>query len=520
MENLKSQGFIRYSDRYKNGKETAIYCHAERIDGKKKNNEVWLGRVFDKEHGIFFNHERGFFRFTVENSFEELTETDIEFYALEKKRPSAIKRPSEIFKSTKILTFGSDFVLNEVLKSAKIDTVFKSAVPEDSDTLMSLIFYKLLDENANKYAKQWWNKSYSRYLFPKAKLESSEISKFYKKIGDEDSIRQFYYTYYPYLKNIMPNCKILIDSTGLPNSINFDLTKKNVHNGIISNEVRLILVMDKNTGWPIYFRYVPGNIVDVSTLEKTLLELKSYKIGISHAIVDAGYYSAKNIATLYKNKIPFLIRSTSTTSLYKNLIVKYKDTLFSTLYRIKYNDRILTMIHEQVDLHGHKAHAYIAMDIQRRFDEQIKLLKNFESKNLTCEEADKSLGTKGMFILLSSKKLKVDEVLPLYYTRQAIEQVFDYAKNDVGLLPLRSHGEDTFRGHLVISFMACIAKIVLNQSLEEKSSFSATSAIHSLNKFGCNVHDNYIYPEDISRESNEIADSLKIQYPVKIKCGV
>ena len=43
------------------------------------------------------------------------------------------------------------------------------------------------------------------------------------------------------------NAGILIDSTGLSNSIHFSLTAVSNHNGMISEEVRLIYVVQQNT---------------------------------------------------------------------------------------------------------------------------------------------------------------------------------------------------------------------------------------------------------------------------------
>ena len=57
---------------------------------------------------------------------------------------------------------------------------------------------------------------------------------------------------------------ILVDSTGVPNATRTDITQINNHNGEISREVRLIYVIDCDNGMPIYFRYVAGNIIDVS----------------------------------------------------------------------------------------------------------------------------------------------------------------------------------------------------------------------------------------------------------------
>jgi hypothetical protein len=40
--------------------------------------------------------------------------------------------------------------------------------------------------------------------------------------------------------------------------------------------------------------------------------------------------------------------------------------------------------------------------------------------------------------------METSEILPLYYTRQQIEQIFDIGKNYADLLPLRVQSEDTF----------------------------------------------------------------------------
>ena len=59
---------------------------------------------------------------------------------------------------------------------------------------------------------------------------------------------------------------------------------------------------------PVYFRYVAGNIIDVSTLITTVSELQQYGISVSQAILDAGYFSEKNALELLDNEIPFLTR--------------------------------------------------------------------------------------------------------------------------------------------------------------------------------------------------------------------
>jgi hypothetical protein len=44
--------------------------------------------------------------------------------------------------------------------------VFKSISTTNSDTLLSLLLYRLLYTNTNKLAYNWWNETYCKYLYP------------------------------------------------------------------------------------------------------------------------------------------------------------------------------------------------------------------------------------------------------------------------------------------------------------------------------------------------------------------
>lgn len=91
---------------------------------------------------------------------------------------------------------------------------------------------------------------------------------------------------------------ILIDSTGLPDSIHFPLTG---HLNI-SNEMRLISILQQETELPLFLRYCPGNVIDVTILTKTILGLKANGIWTKFAILDAGYLTKEN-PRLYKDEL-------------------------------------------------------------------------------------------------------------------------------------------------------------------------------------------------------------------------
>jgi hypothetical protein len=419
-----------------------------------------------------------------------------------------------------ILDFGDAWFLEHVMNTSGLKEIYCKVLPESADTLLALIAFKLLDNATNSYAQEWWDGSYAQQLYPEARLASQRISEFMNDFGREDNMRLFWEAYIAYLREI-PGLidNILIDSTGMPNGIQFDYAALSNHNGTISREARLIFVVERSTSMPVYFRYVAGNIVDVSTLKTTLNQLQAQGVNINHGIMDAGYCSENNIRELFKQNIPFLIRLPAK-SLSDDLIKQHGEGLYSTKYVLRYGNRIIFMKRVPVILYDYEGFAYIAIDAARQRDEQNDYINRcMNNPKMKEKMSDDELKSLGYFVLISSQNLETKEVLPLYYTRQVIEQTFDYAKNDVDLLPLRSHNEDTFRGHLLLSFMATILLIMANKLLKSRKKLEnvcAKKAFHAFRRIKCNVYPNSLVTSEANKIVNLILRELKLSIPQTI----
>lgn len=178
----------------------------------------------------------------------------------------------------------------------------------------------------------------------------------------------------------LDNENVLIDSTGLPNSIHFPLTAISNHNGEINNEVRLIYVVQQKTGLPLYFRYCPGNVIDTMTLIRCLEELKAQEVNIKFAILDAGYYTEENIRELFDNKISFVTRLKCNLTIYKELVREYLSSLESKENLVEYNGRYVYLKCVPINLHGHSAYAYIGLDIERKSSESRNTFRRAKHK--------------------------------------------------------------------------------------------------------------------------------------------
>lgn len=490
--------------------------YAKVLEAKRDKNgerydipKCYLGRVINEEAGIFKNRERGVFKYSLREGFGDIE--DMELY-MEQSYGSKVEL---------ILDFGPEYVFVEALRKEGIWDVFASIIPEKSDTLLTLILHSMLWTEARQFSEDFWMTSYARLIFPNARLKSQRISEFLVELGDEAVFRRFFDIYLKYIivKSKTSRHSIIVDSTGLQNDGHMDLTAINVHNGLVSNEVRLILAMDRTTGYPLYFRYVKGNILDVNSLANTIADLKCYGIDVNHCILDAGYYCGENIEDMDYSKIPYLLRLRAGNNIYDSLVDEHIDGLDTYQNRIIYGNRVVFIKCVPTDFHGSQAFAYVSIDHAVQSDERRNIFMKKQSEFKSDADRDEQLKRCGAFILISKQKIGVDEILPLYYSRQAIEQVFDFGKNYANLLPLRTHNEETFRGHLLISFMATVSIMVIdklfmvaNPRAKNKKPLNFIQARSCLRQMKCQVYKDRVSIIEPDRKSNEVLKALKIKY--------
>jgi transposase len=362
-----------------------------------------------------------------------------------------------------------------------------------------------------RYAENWYIGNYINKLFPNADITSQNISRVLEYLGNESIVRKFFEAYIPFTQRGMSG--VVIDSTGLPNEINMPITDWGHHNGGIAYETRLILAVDRASELPLYFRYVAGNIGDVSTLANTIAEMKKSGIPTSSALVDAGYFSEHNLKMLFESEISFLIRMPSNRIVYRNIINENTD-IENPVYAIKHDKRGLFVKECEIELYGHKAFAYLVLDPQRRGNEISKAVSQMEDDGSDINSTDFS--NCGKMVLMSSEKLDKNEVVPLYYTRQIAERMFCIAKEDLNILPLRTHSEPNFKGFMLLVFISLIATCAVKKRLGNKIPIEL--AVSTLRNLKCKVFYDSIVISEVTKRQRIILESANVVVP-KI-CGV
>lgn len=466
--------FFRYKKIGKQEYAYEITAHWDKATKSSKQKSRYMGVVVDKKKKIF---ER-----------------------------RAQRKDAERF----ILDYGDSFVIQKFLEQSGFAKLLENVFGNETQTLQALITYRLCYGSAMMYAKPWLEGNYAQLQYPQADLSSQRLSEFFKRFSDEGKQQTFFREYIPTLST--GDSGIIIDGTSLPNQIHIPLTAWGLCGEEIDKQARFLLVVDEKSKSPLYFRTLPGNIVDVSTLSNTIKELKQYGVKKAFTFLDAGFFSEGNIKEMYDEGMHFLTRLPAQRVLYKELVAAHAKSLESGPNIVRMGERGLFVKQVETTLFGKKAFAYLVMDPKRKGREVNRLIvQNGDEAEKNAADLEYALSTRGLMILVSSFPVPKSDVVETYYLRQVVEMMFGFSKDDLGLLPLRVHSKDALRGFLFVQFLTLIAFTQLKQKLGVK--YTIEDVLVRMRNLKCKVYPNDLIVSELTKKQREIVEKLGIIVP-------
>ena len=465
--------FIKY--RQFGNKEYAYELTSYRDSQTKKVKHIskYLGVVVDKERHIF---ERRLFRQRTERL---------------------------------ILDFGDSYLVSRFIESTQYGQLFNKVFGKYIETLLALLTYRLCYSSAMMYAETWYEGNYAKLQYKDAEVSSQRISEFFEAIGNEELYQSFFREH---ISNI---CKsksgIIVDTTSLQNQIHIPLTSWGRSGEEIDKQIRFLLVVDKDTSLPIFFRTLPGNIIDVSSLNNTTEELRHYGLESTVVCADAGFFSEDNILDLYAKNINFLMRLPAVRTLYRELIMSEIKDIESPSNGVRYGKRGLFIKRKKVELFGKAVYAYIVLDPERKGRETSRLIRQTADEEEKNIELEYNFMRRGVMILISSFDIPMKEIVPTYYLRQRAEVLFGFSKDDINILPLRVHKEETLRGFLFLQFLTLIIFAQLKKAIGEEH--TVEEILLKMRNLKCKVYENEIIIGEITKEQKEICKILDVVVP-------
>ena len=103
-------------------------------------------------------------------------------------------------------------------------------------------------------------------------------------------------------------------------------------------------------------------------------------------------------------------------------------------------------------------------------------------------------------IIGSSLKIEEKNILPSYYERQYIDQLFGFAKHNNNLLPLIVHSGQSIKSYLMLVFLALVLFVTTRQKLK----VPMDKALLILRSLKANIFENEIVVQEINKKTKNI----------------
>lgn len=379
---------------------------------------------------------------------------------------------------------------------------------EYGDELLSLVFAHCIDYKSVNQMSRWFKRTDLNMILNLEKLTEDRILKALDSIQEENDIEKIETEIFEKIKTIYK-----VDTTGVIYDVtNTYLYGKHCPFGQFGKDkegvkgrplIQIGLGVTKKDGIPIFHKTFNGNISDSRTLHDLIISFKKYNIASGIIVYDRGITSGNNIKYVKKLKWD-TVCGLSSNNILKNITKKItsENKLIDIKKRIKLNNTIFYVFEQKYKIDNVNGKLLVcyneqkAKDIRESRYDEIKnaqeLKKNGEQIKSGLEKyiyANGKINYKaisqdeefdGFSFIFSTKKLRVDEIMRLYFhDKDIIEKAFQTLKGIVKIRPIRHWLYNRVRSHIFICYLSYLLLSLLKLSLK-KINMSPIRALREL----------------------------------------
>jgi len=483
-----------------------------------------LGKVVSLDaagkSGVFLSPTRGLVAYdSVSDAFEILGKEDPRFKAL------------DLFAEPEIHTvFGDVYLFLQFCEKSGLLRVLRTAFSQDREyeRLLSHLLHSVLKDGSKVSCDDFIGKSFASYLFeeiPSGSLGSDTV--YFSMMGEDKSRVAFFKAFVSYMRKKDPQfgTSCYVDSTPLPNTIRDNPFNALCSHGIQSTSIqtRLVLVLDEKTGFPVWYSIIPGNVLDLSTLQSTMEDVaETLDICISNFVLDAGYASKALIESFHcgnkKGKTMTVRMPAKNGYPHKTLYHQTKKLMGNAKYEFIRESHTYFGKHFETDIFDLKMNAYVYVDKDNALEgcRNYRLKHEDEYQGMTDKDKNWTAVRFGFFILLSTDRKEPDAKLDDYFGRTQIETVLKTSKEYLNLLPLSKWSDLTVRGKILSDIISTIALLQLRKTLSEPG-ISTCKLIGKTQSLMCTKKkDGTVIVEVPNKQVKDFYQELKVKVPPSV----
>jgi len=480
-----------------------------------------------------------------------------------KKRESSIgersKKPGPLpITRMKRSFYGASHLFDEIGKITGVFDDLKGCFPDTYRQILSVAYYLILEENNSLSRFSHWQKLHIRPYSDD--IPSQRSSELFQSIDEEGRMSFF-----------EKQAKRRIEQEYWA----FDTTSISSYSDILSQvkkgknkehdrlpQINLALLFGEQSGLPFYYRKLPGNISDVSTVKQLVREFDILGYKKVKVVLDRGFYSKNNINALYQNHQKFIIgvklglqyvktvldEERENLKLWSNLqtqfgaygvcrtiewdyeqerpykgdVLKEKRRAYLLLF---YNpekaakdqadmNEYLTGLYN--DLKEGRHRDYCAKDYSKYFEvtETPKRGRKIEPKEEAMLAAAKNYG---YFALLSNEVKDPYTALSIYRSKDVVEKAFGNLKDRLNFRRIQVSSELSLNGKLFVEFVALIYLSYVKKKMQEANLFEKWTLqglldeLDTIELFEAPEHGRIL--GEVTKKQVEIYQSLEVQPP-------
>ncbi|MBR4455500.1 MAG: transposase [Solobacterium sp.] len=493
-----------------------------------------LGKVIylrdDNKEGIFLSPTRGLIVYNSEKN---------SFSAVERDDPR-LDGHTELFPVPEIHTIiGDAYLFLKYMERIKMLEALRTVFPKDREYERCLchILHTVLKNGSRKSCDDFVEQSFISHLFSDIPIRSLESDSMYFTMMGKDSVRvSFFRTYVELMRKKNPRFgkASYVDSTPLPNDIQSLVTNALCSHGVAqtSNQTRMVLVLDEKTDLPVWYSLIPGNVLDLQTLESVHSDvLETLDVQIRSYVLDAGYLTKKIIMRFnlntelltddegkpYRERI--LAKMPAKKGFpYKELYNDYRPFFSNVEYHFDREGHTYFGIKEEVTIFGCRINAYVYVDFDNAFDGIQAFRDKYpqEYEEMSLREKDWATYKSGYFVLLANEDDTAENMLNSYYGRTRIEEYFKTMKDFTDLLPLRKWNRETVYGKILNDIISSMIFIQARALINSKGK-AATKLISKTQSLMCtNKRNGDIRVEEPNKQVRELYEKMDVKIPSHI----
>lgn len=394
---------------------------------------------------------------------------------------------------------GPTIVLDAISERLGLSKLLKKCLPTEHLEIMSMAYYLAAEGGALSHCETW-SKSHAHPLG--SVLSSQCMSKILSNITTDH--KQTFLS--RWMEKSLENDYLCYDITSVSSYSKLNEYIKHGYNrdGEKLPQMNIAMLFGQNSGLPVYFQRMPGNITDVTTLRNLVKTFKALDFKAPNYVMDKGFYSKKNVDDVLSSRSKFTVAVPLNNKWVHKVIDGIGDIHGPEGYR-KLDDEII-YVHSSLYPWGkdkrrcylhlyYNAHAR-AIDIDRCSEKLVQYKNELEQgkpvkehqeayDNFFLVKTTPKRGTKvsynkeavnrytkkyaGFQALLTNSIKDPVKALQVYRDKDVVEKSFNDLKNQLDMKRLRMHSSATVDGRLFVQFIALILISALRKEMRKSN---------------------------------------------------